>query len=435
MNLLTSPSLTFLPSLVSAIGWALIHFLWQGFLVGAVTAVLLQLLRNAAPQTRYITGCGALLVCFLLPLFEAASRLQEHAGTAVQLTTVGVQIDTTLHQFDWHQLAFWLQSHVHGIVLVWLVCVALLSVRMGLGLWWLRGYSKDQRSRSDAQWQTRLTALAVKAGLPYKIVLRVVDDLESPITIGWLRPLVLVPASLITGMPAHLLEALLAHELAHISRFDYLINLIQSLIEILLFFHPAVWWISKRICIEREQIADDIAAGILGEPRRLALALQELALCRFSHNQLAQAANGGNLMSRIKRLVRPEVQPVSWKAAAAVIGVTAVCFSLYAHAGTPAASDAPKGYTGPKFDDTVKCEKPGYPQESRKKGEEGTVTASFLIGETGNVLQSKIKKSSGFPALDEAVTGTFAKCTYTPAMKDGKAQEAWKTISYVWKLE
>ena len=124
-------------------------------------------------------------------------------------------------------------------------------------------------------------------------------------TAGWWKPIVILPSSLLTGMPVELIEALLAHEVAHVKRMDYLVNLFQSAIEIALFYHPAVWWISKQIRIEREQIADDLAAGLLGEPRRLALALSELEQFQFSHPQPALSAHGGNLMSRIKRLVRP----------------------------------------------------------------------------------------------------------------------------------
>jgi bla regulator protein BlaR1 len=154
----------------------------------------------------------------------------------------------------------------------------------------------------------------------------------SPVTAGWWRPVVLVPASLLTGMPPDLLEALLAHEMAHIKRHDYLINLLQNAIESLLFYHPAVWWISNRIRAERELIADDFAARQLGEPRRLALALSELERLQFSDHHLAQAANGGDLMNRIKHLLRPAPQALNWKAAIPMLGLALACMSIYAEA-------------------------------------------------------------------------------------------------------
>ena len=172
--------------------------------------------------------------------------------------------------------------------------------------------------------------------------LGVADLLDSPITAGCWRPIVLVPASLITGMAPNLLEALLAHELAHIKRRDYLINLIQSAVEIVLFYHPSVWALSRRIRVEREQIADDLAVAMLGQPQVLAKALSELDKFQFDTTQLAHAAHGGNLMSRIKRLLRPDVEPVSWKMAVPLIGLVAASAVLYAQA----APQPPAAMTG-----------------------------------------------------------------------------------------
>jgi hypothetical protein len=146
-------------------------------------------------------------------------------------------------------------------------------------------------------------------------------------------------------MAPQLLEALLAHELAHVRRHDYLVNLLQSAIEILLFYHPAVWWLSHRIRIERELIADDLAASALDEPRRLALALSELDLFQLSPPQLAPGAIGekGKLMSRIKRLVRPQTETLtgslSWKLALPALGL-ALTAAIHAHAGTTPAAPA-----------------------------------------------------------------------------------------------
>jgi ribosome-associated translation inhibitor RaiA len=148
---------------------------------------------------------------------------------------------------------------------------------------------------------------------PTPISLRLVDDLDSPVTVGWWRPIAFIPAGLVSGIPPDFLDALLAHELAHVKRFEYVINLMQSAIEVVLFYHPAVWWISQQIRIEHEKIADDLAATRLGDTRRLALALQQLDLFQHSNNQFAQAANGGNLMSRIQRLIRPETRSLKWK--------------------------------------------------------------------------------------------------------------------------
>ena len=145
-------------------------------------------------------------------------------------------------------------------------------------------------------------------------------------TAGWFKPVLLVPANLVTGMPPDLLEALLAHELAHVRRHDYLVNLLQFAAEILLFFHPTVWWLSRRIRIERERIADDMAAALIGQPRRLALALNALSRdADAAPAPVAPGARDGDLLDRIRRLTRPDSLParraVAMPALAAMLAV------------------------------------------------------------------------------------------------------------------
>jgi HEAT repeat protein len=121
--------------------------------------------------------------------------------------------------------------------------------------------------------------------------------------VGWLRPVILLPASALTGLSPQQLEAILAHELAHIRRHDYLINLLQAVVETLLFYHPAVWWVSRRIRQEREHCCDDLAVAVCGDSLTYARALLEMEQLRAAGPQLAMAANGGSLMNRIQRLV------------------------------------------------------------------------------------------------------------------------------------
>ena len=335
----------------SSLAWALLDFVWQGVLVAWVAAIVLVLMRGARPQARYAVACAALLLCAALPLAGTVQRIVDADTTTTMLPLATLAMaDAAVQQapvvaLDPRQLAGWesaLQARLPLVVLFWACGAGLLALRMALGLLWVRRRSQPGHYRSDPYWQARLDELARRFGIVRRVTLGLVDDLGSPVTAGWWRPVVLVPASLVSGMPPHLLEALLAHELAHVRRFDYLVNLIQSAIEILLFYHPAVWWLSQRIRSEREQIADDLAASELGEPRRLALALSELDLFQFTP-QLAPGAHGGDLMSRIKRLVRPEAEPLNWKLALPILGL-ATCAALYswtapAHAAPQAAPE------------------------------------------------------------------------------------------------
>jgi TonB family protein len=173
----------------------------------------------------------------------------------------------------------------------------------------------------------------------------VADELTGPVAVGVFRPVILFPGTMRSGMPVELLEMLIAHELAHIKRHDYLLNLIQAAIEMLLFYHPAVWWISKQIRNDREEIADELAARVTGEPRRLALALSELANFQFPTPQLAQAAHGGNLMSRIKHLLHPQVQHTSLRGILGLLGIAATTVVYAGQAITPVTEPVAQGKT------------------------------------------------------------------------------------------
>lgn len=415
--------------IVGSIGWTLVHFLWQGALIGCATAVGLTVLRNARPESRYLVACTGLLLCLAWPALELALRLSGDSGTggdAAVLAAAGLVAGSPIDA-GWSIL---LAEHLGWIVGTWALCAVALAGRMVLGLFWIERAATQERV--DPIWQARLEQLAAGFGVDRAVRLRVVQQLASPITAGWWRPVVLVPASLVSGMPAHLLEALLAHEMAHIKRHDYLVNLGQNVVETLLFYHPAVWWISNRIRSEREQIADDHAARMLGEPRRLALALSELEKLQFSTHHLAQAANGGDLMSRIKRLIRPDIQVLNWKAAIPVLGLAALSVTAFAHAAPSAATKDPDTSAVADFNS---CKRPEYPAESVKQQHTGTVTLGFLVAKNGGVKESKVTRSSGHPALDDAAQSALVKCRFKPATTKGKPVEAWTAVQYVWTLE
>jgi D-alanyl-D-alanine endopeptidase (penicillin-binding protein 7) len=424
------------PALVSATGWALLHFVWQGAVVGCATALVLTALRNARPETRYAVACVGLLLCLAWPAGQLVLSLRagpDASGAGLDLR--GLAAGTG--QDGAAGILSWLQAHLDWVVGLWAACAGALALRMALGLVWIARAGREEAA--DPVWQARLSQMAARFGLGRAVRLRVVDGLASPITAGWWRPVVLVPASLVSGMAPQLLEALLAHELGHVKRHDYLVNLLQNVIETLLFYHPAVWWISHRIRIEREQIADDFAARQLGEPRRLALALSELERLQFSSHHLAQAANGGDLMSRIRRLLRPDTQALNWKAAIPVLGLAIAC-AASAHA-------LEAGNTVGKADGAVSrqrsrgalldfssCARPHYPRADLKAGHQGTVTLGFLVDAGGKVIDSKIVRSSGYATLDEAAHAALIKCSFRSAIDQGRAVRKWSGVQYVWTL-
>ena len=351
----------FLSLLMPALATALLQFLWQGALIGLLAALALALLRNAQAQTRYAIACLALLACVLWPAFTLLQALMqtEDAASAATLTYIGADAARTANASLRHALQGPVASGLPWIVALWAAGVTACSLRMAGSVLWVRRMCNRAQATAGAEWQACAQRLAMRMGIRRTVALRLSDEGDSPVTAGWRRPLVLLPAALLARMPADLVEALIAHELAHIRRHDYLVNLLQGAVEALLFYHPVVWWLSHRIRIERELVADGIAAAALGEPRRLAVALSELdrhAGVRSSIPQMryAPAAHGGHLMSRIRQLVRPEPRAIGKAAALPLLGLAVAGAAFYAHArlvppppAAPAPHDAPAAPPAP----------------------------------------------------------------------------------------
>lgn len=325
------------------VGETLMAFLWKGLCIQAAAACLMWVLRATDAKARYAVLCAALFLCVAVPAMDAAASLNawrisdvSAGGPVGEVAMPDLMADLMRAPESGVPWQAWLAT-------AWLTGVVLMTLRLLLGLAWLRRTVRASQPWADTAWIARVAVMSHRLRLPRGVALRLTDGLSSPVTAGWWRPVVLVPAGLVTGMPANLLEALLAHELAHIRRLDYLVNLLQRVIEALLFFHPSVWWLSRRIREEREHIADDLAAGIVGEPRTLALALDSLSrLAQPEHTGLglAQKARDGELLHRIRRLMRPAPGPSRSILSVPVLAVALAIASLVAWTGL-GATDAP----------------------------------------------------------------------------------------------
>ncbi len=307
---------------VNAWGWALINFVWQGALVGAAVALLLALMRGASARWRYAVCAAGLGLCLGLPLAQCLDLAPTDAEFIGELPPLAEQMP--------------------ALVSAWALGTALMLGRLALGLAWV-GRARRRSTPAPAEWQARLDALARRLGLKRAVPLRLLPELAGPIAIGMFKPCVLLPASLLSRLPVDLIEALLAHELAHVRRWDYLANLLQSAVEALLFFHPVVWWLSARMRQERELVADEISAELLGDSRRLALALHALSELDTSDMtpSPALAARGGDLLARIERLLAPRPQATGWKLALPALLIAATSFVVQAKGREPVEPPAP----------------------------------------------------------------------------------------------
>jgi uncharacterized protein (TIGR03435 family) len=189
------------------------------------------------------------------------------------------------------------------VVGIWIAGVAALTLRLSLGWWRITRLHAASLREPASAWDSAAARIATKLGISRRV--HVIDSIHivTPTLIGWIRPVVLLPLAALASMPPDQVHAILAHEVAHIRRHDFLVNLVQSVAETVLFYHPGVWWLSARIRIEREHCCDDIAVAVCGDPIVYAEALTELASWTSSQPSLTMAATGGALLSRIRRLL------------------------------------------------------------------------------------------------------------------------------------
>ena len=280
----------FSQSWVIRLGWTLLHFLWQGTAIAALFALARAVFaRSLSPRTRYALACATLCAMAAAPAMTYFAISASQATPALE----GARIPANLLPY---------------VVIAWLAGVILFSIRL-IGGW--RFASRLRRMGVHVvpdEWRKTFQTLLSRMGATRRARLLLSAVVETPIVVGWLRPVVLMPIGALTGFPAEHVIALLAHEIAHIRRRDYLVNILQSIAEAVLFYHPAVWWVSGQIRAEREACCDDLAVAVCGgNVRQYARALAGIEARRPSRLRLATAADGGSLVQRIGRLIgRPE---------------------------------------------------------------------------------------------------------------------------------
>jgi beta-lactamase regulating signal transducer with metallopeptidase domain len=315
----------FPPPLIHALGWTLVHAVWQGALVAFALRGVLQLLRGQRPNLRYSAASFALILTLLLPVITfwrltMHSRfpdvdemtIQTRLGNSVQSSSEEVAragrqpsdaSEVYQYSFQRPRLTERLESLIPWLSAAWLLGVLGLTARVTGGMVYTQRLIRCHTRLLGSYWSERLKQVSKRLRLTRSVRLLESSVVKVPTTIGWWRPVILVPGSALSGLTPQQLELILAHELAHIRRHDYLINLFQVLVETLLFYHPAVWWISKQVRNERELVCDDMAVSICGNPIAYARALAKIERLRRETPIWAVAADGGRLSKRIVRLI------------------------------------------------------------------------------------------------------------------------------------
>ena len=257
-----------------AVGWALLQFVWQGALVGAATALALLALRRSAADVRYLVATIGLALMLTLPAVSGVQKFQSlradaaasdrsdarsEGGGSAGRSGVGTSLGGALPAIDASSdlsararlmrpvSSLRVDAMLPSMILLWIAGVSMLSLRLLTGWIWVRRLRSHGNAPAAVEWQRMATRLSKRLHISRAITLLESTLVEVPTVIGCLKPVVLLPASALGALSPQQLEAILAHELAHIRRHDYLVNLLQTLVETVLFYHPAVWWVSRRI--------------------------------------------------------------------------------------------------------------------------------------------------------------------------------------------
>ncbi len=312
-------------SLTEALGWTLLHSLWQATLVAAVFCLVRPLIRHRPTQV-YSSALGAIIVVLgwslhtFVNLYTPESSTSHPAvihpapttppATAAPMVT---ELVSSAQSTDWSWVAVgvaWIDPYINFVAMAWLFGMVILSARLTGGLWYLERL-RHHRACSAPAWESTVVTLATRLGIRRPITLLASSQAKVPMVIGHLKPIILLPVALLSSLPAEQIEAIIAHELAHIRRQDFLTNVLQSFVEILYFYHPAVRWLSSVVREEREKCCDDLAVSLNGNAIAYAKALAEAERLQHTADPLvmAFAPRRGSLLSRIERLVGPRISP------------------------------------------------------------------------------------------------------------------------------
>lgn len=319
--------------LATALGRALLHSLWQGAAIALILAAGLLLARRQSPKVRYGMSFFAMAALLLASIatfawvYEPAPEAAAPSSTQ-EVTLLFNEAQEALPAGPGQAIAEaatdhptvyldYFEQHLPLLVTGWLLGVLLLSLRMLGEIAYIRHLRSYRCRPAEAAWLERLSRMKEQMGIRRQVELLETRRIHSPMVVGVFKQVILLPAGLLSGLSTEQVEAVLAHELAHLRRNDYLANLFLSLVEILLFFNPMMWWISRKIRAEREHACDDLALEMTGDTLALVRSLALLEEWRLSGRPLAMAFTGreGSVLSRIQRLLqRDDKRQVAAKA-------------------------------------------------------------------------------------------------------------------------
>jgi bla regulator protein BlaR1 len=302
-------------NLLQALGWTLIHSLWQLVLIASVLWVVLKLSHRSKPALKYGLAVGALVISLALAVgtfvyeyqpVSVASTARPVGEWKVTAGDASTLLPDSGIEYGIGQASIWIEHNIPMLVNLWFLGALLFLFRMVNSLSEIRNLRRSSSPVDDFQLQKTLYRLVGKMGIRADVQLRISDSGVSPLTFGVVKPVILFPAGLLFHLSPAQLEAIIAHELAHVKRNDYLANLLLSGLEVMFFYHPCYWWMNSTVKELRENAADDLVVNAGIEPKSLATSLAEvLNFARQNPPELALAAGKQRnpTLQRIKRIL------------------------------------------------------------------------------------------------------------------------------------
>ncbi|GAA3986666.1 M56 family metallopeptidase [Mucilaginibacter dorajii] len=386
----------------AALSHMLLHSLWQGVILAVITGLILVFTRRATAAKRYQLMIAVLMLfalttaaTFIWEINQGSSRSATVGVNAPQETSLVFQTTspTGITQGSWVDAGInYFNSHTQVIALVWFLAVLARSLQLLTGLQGLYYLRRRSLVKVGEYWEQRVAQLAQRLGIKQIIGIAESGLAKVPMVIGHLKPLILIPAGLLTALPPAEIEAILVHELAHIRRRDYLVNLLQSLIEIIFFFNPAVLWLSALIRTERENCCDDIAVNQTSSKMNYIRALVSCQEYQLSAPAYAMAFPGRHdkLVDRVKRMVsgRNHTLNVRERSVLAIVLLSAGLLSI---AFTNAKKiDRVLGLNRQSVHHTVKVAEQGLLHLSQAAKKQDPIKALQAIQATANKMNSSL---------------------------------------------
>lgn len=286
---------------INSFGWTLLHSLWQYAIIAASCALLLLFTKHFSANTRYLVALGSLVLSALISVITF-NNYQQASTEIIMRPVQQVAAMPFFAEKNLFSLVSFISDHINSLVVIWLCGFLVYSLKTFLDYRYCQHIKNQHISPIPEQWQSLFATLVAKVGVNQNIELRISTIAIAPCAIGYFKPVILLPISVLLGMNQQQIEMILLHELAHVRRQDYLVGLMQTIIKTLFFFNPFLRWISHQIDKEREHACDDIAVAISQDPLLFANTLKEFATMSINQRSAMNITGNKLLLTRITRL-------------------------------------------------------------------------------------------------------------------------------------